>query len=44
VRADTAIFLEHAIRLSARFWTGHAIVCGLSKKGLLLTRGFAAEG
>ncbi len=44
VRAAMAIFWEHAMRVSVRFWRGHVIICGLSKKGFLLARGFAAEG
>jgi hypothetical protein len=38
VCAAMALFWEQMLRLTARFWRDHVIICGLSHKGFLLAR------
>ena len=44
LRALLSVFHDRWQRFLLRFWRGHAIICGLSRKGWLLAQGFAAQG
>jgi hypothetical protein len=44
IRALLYFFRDRWQQLLLRFWRGHVIICGLSRKGWLLAQGFAARG
>ena len=44
LRALLSLFHDRWQALLLRFWRGHVIICGLSRKGWLLAQGFAARG
>ena len=44
LRALLSLFHDHWQHFLLRFWRGHVIICGLSRKGWLLAQGFAAQG
>ena len=44
LRALLSVFHDRWQQFLLRFWRGHVIICGLSRKGWLLAQGFAARG
>ena len=44
IRALLSLFSDRWQQFLLRFWGSHVIICGLSRKGWLLARGFAAGG
>ncbi len=44
IRALLGLFRDRWQQFLLRFWRGHVIICGLSRKGWLLAQGFAARG
>ena len=44
LRALLSLFHDRWQQFLLRFWRGHVIICGLSRKGWLLAQGFAAQG
>ena len=44
IRALLGLFHDRWQQLLLRFWHGHVIICGLSRKGWLLAQGFAGRG
>jgi hypothetical protein len=43
IRALLSLFRDRWRQFLLRFWRGHVVICGLSRKGWLLAQGFAAE-
>lgn len=44
IRALLFLFRDRWQQFLIRFWRGHVIICGLSRKGWLLAQGFATRG
>ena len=44
LRALLSVFHDRRQQFLLRFWRGHVIICGLSRKGWLLAQGFVARG